>query len=515
MTIHDCIHLRFPQYLPNRAALYYARTMMTMAARRARRVLTVSQASKDDILHYLGVPADKVEVIYNALDERLATPPTAEEVDARPRALPADVAVHPLRGQHQAAQERRPADRGVLDPAAARRRGRQAADHRRRDLEVPEPAPARASLSAAPARPVPRLRPGRDARRALSAGVGVRVSVALRRVRPAAARGDGRRHAGHHVERVVAARKSSATPRCSSIRWTPARSPTRWRACSATRRCAPTWSAAAASASRRSRGSDRSRACARSTPSSPGRPRMPERRRRLPRPGRPPRRARARLAHRHARRREGARVALPALSGRRSADARSRPGLGVAAHRGAPDPDVVRAAAAAARRAATGTTCRSSRRPSSCSTSTTWTWSISTSHCAAKSVVPTGRARARLLLPLADALRVGSVRRLFRRRAARARSATRSRGRSWPGWPAGIAPRRTGSIASWPTRATLPGGSRGTIIVGRRSCIRRWTPSSSRRTARRPRPTFSWYPPSCPTSASTWPSTPPRGSACR
>ena len=81
VTIHDCIHLRFPQYLPNRAALYYARAMMTMSARRSRRVLTVSQASKDDILHYLEVPADKVEVIYNALDERLAIAPTPEEVD--------------------------------------------------------------------------------------------------------------------------------------------------------------------------------------------------------------------------------------------------------------------------------------------------------------------------------------------------------------------------------------------------------------------------------------------------
>ena len=80
VTIHDCIHLRFPQYLPNRAAYYYARTMMAMAARRARRVLTVSEASKDDILHYLRIPADKVEVIYNALDERLASPPTPEEI---------------------------------------------------------------------------------------------------------------------------------------------------------------------------------------------------------------------------------------------------------------------------------------------------------------------------------------------------------------------------------------------------------------------------------------------------
>ena len=81
VTIHDCIHLRFPQYLPNRGAVHYARVMMTMAARRSRRILTVSQASKDDILHYLGVPAGKVEVIYNALDERLAIVPTPEEVD--------------------------------------------------------------------------------------------------------------------------------------------------------------------------------------------------------------------------------------------------------------------------------------------------------------------------------------------------------------------------------------------------------------------------------------------------
>ena len=66
VTIHDCIHLRFPQYLPNRAAHLYARAMMTMAARRARRVLTVSQASKEDILRYLKVPASKIEVIYNA-----------------------------------------------------------------------------------------------------------------------------------------------------------------------------------------------------------------------------------------------------------------------------------------------------------------------------------------------------------------------------------------------------------------------------------------------------------------
>jgi glycosyltransferase involved in cell wall biosynthesis len=80
VTIHDCIHLRFPQYLPNRAAHVYARMFMSMAAKRARRILTVSQASKDDILHYLHVPSSKIEVIHNALDERLAMSPTVEDV---------------------------------------------------------------------------------------------------------------------------------------------------------------------------------------------------------------------------------------------------------------------------------------------------------------------------------------------------------------------------------------------------------------------------------------------------
>jgi glycosyltransferase involved in cell wall biosynthesis len=80
VTIHDCIHLRFPQYLPNRLASTYARTMMRMAARRARRVLTVSSASKQDILRYLRISADKVEVIHNALDSRLATAPSADDM---------------------------------------------------------------------------------------------------------------------------------------------------------------------------------------------------------------------------------------------------------------------------------------------------------------------------------------------------------------------------------------------------------------------------------------------------
>lgn len=80
VTIHDCIHLRFPQYLPNRAAYYYARTFMWSAGRQADRILTVSEASKRDIVDMLGVSEDKITVIYNAIEEGFWRPPPEDEV---------------------------------------------------------------------------------------------------------------------------------------------------------------------------------------------------------------------------------------------------------------------------------------------------------------------------------------------------------------------------------------------------------------------------------------------------
>jgi glycosyltransferase involved in cell wall biosynthesis len=80
VTIHDCIHLMFPQYLPNRAAYTYARLAMWSATRRSDCILTVSQASKRDILHFFAVPPEKIEVIYNAFDERFSREPNEEAV---------------------------------------------------------------------------------------------------------------------------------------------------------------------------------------------------------------------------------------------------------------------------------------------------------------------------------------------------------------------------------------------------------------------------------------------------
>lgn len=81
VTIHDCIHLMFPQYLPNRLAYAYAKAQLWTAAHRSDRILTVSETSKLDILRRFHVPADKVTVVYNAIDERLAVPPDEEEFE--------------------------------------------------------------------------------------------------------------------------------------------------------------------------------------------------------------------------------------------------------------------------------------------------------------------------------------------------------------------------------------------------------------------------------------------------
>jgi glycosyltransferase involved in cell wall biosynthesis len=53
---------------------------MAMAAGRATRVLTVSESSKTDIMRFFGTGPSKIDVIYNAFDERFGIEPLEEEV---------------------------------------------------------------------------------------------------------------------------------------------------------------------------------------------------------------------------------------------------------------------------------------------------------------------------------------------------------------------------------------------------------------------------------------------------
>ncbi len=82
VTIHDCIHLLFPQYLPNRMAWRYARFMMGSAIRHSAVVFTVSEASRADILRfYSWADPDKVHVVPNAIDTELLERPDEKEME--------------------------------------------------------------------------------------------------------------------------------------------------------------------------------------------------------------------------------------------------------------------------------------------------------------------------------------------------------------------------------------------------------------------------------------------------
>ncbi len=82
VTVHDCIHLLFPQYLPSAMAFRYARFMMGNAVSRSAVVFTVSEASRGDILRfYPATDPEKVIVVPNAIDAELLQDPGAVEME--------------------------------------------------------------------------------------------------------------------------------------------------------------------------------------------------------------------------------------------------------------------------------------------------------------------------------------------------------------------------------------------------------------------------------------------------
>ncbi len=69
IVIHDVAALRHPDWYGSVYARYQ-RALLPVLARRARRVLTVSEFSKREIVERLDVPADAVGVVPNGVDER-------------------------------------------------------------------------------------------------------------------------------------------------------------------------------------------------------------------------------------------------------------------------------------------------------------------------------------------------------------------------------------------------------------------------------------------------------------
>ncbi len=72
VTVHDLIHLRFPQYF-SAAKRAYARWMLRRACGNARRVLTISQCTKRDLVEILGVAEENIQITYSGINRRYFT----------------------------------------------------------------------------------------------------------------------------------------------------------------------------------------------------------------------------------------------------------------------------------------------------------------------------------------------------------------------------------------------------------------------------------------------------------
>jgi len=88
VTVYDLSFLHYPDtFRPwNR---WYLSRFTALSARRARRVIAISESTKRDVVHLLGVPEDRVDVIYCGVDDVFRPLPAAQVARfRRERALP-------------------------------------------------------------------------------------------------------------------------------------------------------------------------------------------------------------------------------------------------------------------------------------------------------------------------------------------------------------------------------------------------------------------------------------------
>lgn len=74
VTVHDLSFMRFPQAFPALQRLYL-RTQVRRSARGARRVIAVSEATRRDVTALFGVPAERIDVVYNGVDPSFCPAP--------------------------------------------------------------------------------------------------------------------------------------------------------------------------------------------------------------------------------------------------------------------------------------------------------------------------------------------------------------------------------------------------------------------------------------------------------
>jgi glycosyltransferase involved in cell wall biosynthesis len=87
VTIHDIIHLLYPEFLPSRMAFLYARRMIHRSLTRGDRIIAVSQNTRADLMQQFAIDGRKIEVIYNGVEDVFRRRLPDEEIERWLRSL--------------------------------------------------------------------------------------------------------------------------------------------------------------------------------------------------------------------------------------------------------------------------------------------------------------------------------------------------------------------------------------------------------------------------------------------
>ena len=79
ITVHDCVHILFPNYASSRGAYEKAKKATRRATCNCSCIIAVSEATRRDLVRLFGVPEEKVTVVYNGIDELAVAHTTPEE----------------------------------------------------------------------------------------------------------------------------------------------------------------------------------------------------------------------------------------------------------------------------------------------------------------------------------------------------------------------------------------------------------------------------------------------------
>ncbi len=217
VTVHDLIYARFPEAhagIRDRGM----KVLVPGAARRSDRVIADSQSTREDLIGLLGVPSERIDVVplglgtvqraRSASGARRACAVRARRAPRRPEPVGQAPAQEPARADRRARTAPAGESSGARAPRLSDRvRGRAARACTARSISTATCASRHGSR--------------REELEGLWAVARrVRVSLAVRGVRAAGARGDGPGGAGRPARTPPPCPRWPATPRCCSTRTT-------------------------------------------------------------------------------------------------------------------------------------------------------------------------------------------------------------------------------------------------------------------------------------------------------